>query len=309
VNRNNTLTQGTNNLITAISGDGGFAQIGSGTTEFALANVYTGPTTIAAGTLKLNVSGVLPDTSAVSIGSATLNTADGVAEETGTLAVTGTATINLGAGATLIFDDSELQDWTGGSLNITGDFTNTSIKFATSGGLEVGQLAVISVNGSGTGTYTLDPSGYLVPGGGGSAYDTWAGGPGLPFDGDANGDGVSNGLAFLLGAADKDENAINKLPTVTQSGGDLVLDFNCLPVSARGGATFKVEHSTDLAGWTATTGVVPDADNAVPDNNVTFVVGAGPVGPPALNSVQATIGSAAAAGGGKLFARLKAENP
>jgi fibronectin-binding autotransporter adhesin len=309
VNRSNTLTQGTNNLITAISGDGGFAQVGSGTTEFALANVYTGPTTIAAGTLKLNVSGVLPDTSAVTIGTATLNTADGVAETTGKLAVTGAATINLGAGATLVFDDSELQDWNGGSLNITGDFVaGSSIKFATSGGLSDDQLAVISVNGGGTGTYTLNASGYLDVGGS-SPYDTWAGGPGLPFDGDANGDGVSNGLAFLLGADDKDENAINRLPTVTQSGGNLVLDFDCLPVSARSGATFKVEHSTDLVGWTATTAVVPDATIAVPDNDVTFEVEAGPEGPPALNSVQATIGSAAAAGGGKLFARLKAEKP
>jgi len=308
VNRNNLLTQGTNNLVTAISGAGGFAQVGSGTTEFALANSYTGPTTISAGTLKLNASGVLPDTSAISIGTATLNTADGVAETTGTLAVTGTATINLGAGATLVFADSNLQDWTGGTLNITGDFTDTSIKFATDGGLSSGQLAVISVNGDGTGTYTLDENGYLVAGVSGSAYDTWAGGPGLPFDGDANGDGVSNGLAFLLGAADKDENAINKLPTVTQSGGNLVLNFNCLPVSARGGATLKVEHSTDLASWTTTTDVVPDETDTNPDNNVTFEVGAGPAGPPELNSVQATIGSAAA-DGGKLFARLKAENP
>lgn len=307
VNRSNTLTQGTANLIAAISGDGGFAQVGSGTTEFALANVYTGPTTISAGTLKLNVSGVLPDTSAVSIGSATLNTADGVAETTGTLAVTGTATINLGTGATLVFADSNLQDWTGGSLNITGAFTNTSIKFATNSGLGSGQLAVISVNGSGAGTYTLDASGYLVTGGGGSPYETWATGD-ESFDGDANGDGVQDGLAFLLGAATPGTNAIGLLPTVTQSGGNLVLDFDCLPVSARGGATFKVEHSTDLVGWTATTAAVPDATNAVPDNNVTFVVGAGPVGPPALNSVQATIGSAAAADG-KLFGRLKAENP
>jgi hypothetical protein len=87
-----------------------------------------------------------------------------------------------------------------------------------------------------------------------------------------------------------------------------VLTFNCLPVAARGGATLKVEQSSDLGGldpWTATADVVPDVTDAVPDNNVTFVVGAGPVGPPALNSVSATIDSAAAAGG-KLFGRLRA---
>jgi hypothetical protein len=50
---------------------------------------------------------------------------------------------------------------------------------------------------------------------------------------------------------------------------------------------------------------VPDANDPTPDNNVTFVVGAGPAGPPATNSVTATINAAAAAGG-KLFGRLEA---
>jgi hypothetical protein len=144
----------------------------------------------------------------------------------------------------------------------------------------------------------------LVGPGGGSAYDTWATG-GEPFDGDANGDGVKDGLAFLLGAANPGTNASGLLPTVSKSGDGLVMTFNCLPVSARGGATLKVEHSSNLAVWTPTADVVPDATNANPDNNVTFVVGAGPVGPPALNSVAATI-SSAAAGGGKLFGRLVA---
>jgi len=138
-------------------------------------------------------------------------------------------------------------------------------------------------------------------------YQAWAGG--AAFDGDANGEGVDNGLAFLLGASGP-TSAVT-LPTVTENGGDLVLNFNCLPDAARGNATLRVEHSRDLGVlelWTATTNEVPDVTNAVPDNNVTFEVGAGPVGPPALNSVEATIDSAAAAGN-KLFGRLKAEQP
>ncbi|OYU16083.1 MAG: hypothetical protein CFE37_01665, partial [Alphaproteobacteria bacterium PA4] len=61
VNRSNTLTQGTNALKVAITGDGGFTQTGSGNTVLMLANTYIGPTTVDAGTLTLGAAGVLPD--------------------------------------------------------------------------------------------------------------------------------------------------------------------------------------------------------------------------------------------------------
>ena len=196
-----------------------------------------------------------------------------------------------------------------GTVNFggTGGFTGTSLSFTA------GVLSGVSVTPSNAGsnlTFTVTDG---VSGQTGSTtittiqtqYEAWAGG--ADFDADTNGDGVKNGMAWLLGASDKNVSALGKLPTVTQSGGDLVLNFNCLPVAARGGATLKVAHSTNLGSWATTANVVPDADNAVPDNNVTFVVGAGPAGPPALNSVTATIDSAAARG--KLFGRLEATQP
>jgi hypothetical protein len=163
---------------------------------------------------------------------------------------------------------------------LSGDIDGTEITLGTSGN------SIILTVGTPSGT----------------AYELWATGN-EPFDGDANGDGVKDGLAFLLGAANPSENAIGRLPTVTQSGGDLVLNFNCLPIAARGPATLKVAHSNTLASWTPTVDQVPDANDAVPDNNVTFVVDTVSEAP--LNKVTATIGSAAAAGG-KLFGRLNA---
>ena len=63
-------------------------------------------------------------------------------------------------------------------------------------------------------------------------YGDWATG-GEPFDGDSNGDGVDNGLAFLLGAANPSENAIDKLPVVTKDGsGNLVPTFSACPMPA-----------------------------------------------------------------------------
>jgi hypothetical protein len=156
---------------------------------------------------------------------------------------------------------------------------------------------------SGTITLTYD----LVSSG--TPFDTWAAtgtlGP-VTFDGDTNKDGVQDGMAFLLGVANPDDDANGNLPTVTEDGsGNLVMQFNCLPASARGTAELRVAHSNNLGSWTATADVVPDANDPTPDNHVTFVVGAGPAGPPTLNKVTATIGSAAAARG-KLFGRLEA---
>ena len=132
-------------------------------------------------------------------------------------------------------------------------------------------------------------------------YEDWSGE--LGFDVDTNGDGIDNGMAFLLGAADPNADATGLLPGVSESGGDLVLTFNCLPVAARGGASLKVAYSATLAGWTPTTNVVPDATGADAGGVVSYVV-SGPSGSPSVNSVTATIDSTAASGG-KLFGRLE----
>ncbi|MFZ9937117.1 MAG: autotransporter-associated beta strand repeat-containing protein, partial [Luteolibacter sp.] len=143
-----------------------------------------------------------------------------------------------------------------------------------------------------------------VPVGGPSdPYDTWATGGEL-FGDDANGDGVSNGLAFLLGAASPTADALGLLPTVTETSGGLVLTFSMLDAASRGTATLNVEHSSDLGiadPWTAV--LVPEANDG-PTDGVTFVVTEN-AGDASLNDVEATIGSGEASGG-KLFGRLKA---
>jgi hypothetical protein len=136
-----------------------------------------------------------------------------------------------------------------------------------------------------------------------SPYSDWSGG--APFDGDANGDGVQDGLAFLLGAPTVGTNARNLLPTASENGsGGLVLTFNCLPIAERGDAKLHVEHSGDLGvsdAWLATVDQVPDTTDAAPDNGVTFVVTPGSP----TNRVVATISSSPPTGG-KLFGRLHA---
>ena len=138
----------------------------------------------------------------------------------------------------------------------------------------------------------------------------WAGG--AAFDADANGDGVKNGLAFLLGAANKNVSALSLLPTVTQSGGNLILDFTCLKWPDRGTATLNVQHSKDLGisdAWTVDEVAVPDAAGVAGVTDVvTFTVPTVNADPD-LVDLRATIPASAAAPGTKLFGRLQGNNP
>lgn len=214
------------------------------------------------------------------------------------LAVTGTLT----TGGKLGFSDFDFTYLAGGPQNgtyvlITTPADPTALLDGAdlSGTIGVGGTGTLDVSGN---NIVLNVTGL----GGGSPFDTWAGtgtlGP-VTFGGDTNGDGVQDGLAFLLGAANPDDIALGLLPTVTETAGGLVLTFDMLDAASRGTAALSVEHSSDLGigdPWEAA--LVPDVDNTV--NDVVFDITAGTP----LN-VQATIPASKAAGA-KLFGRLKA---
>jgi hypothetical protein len=141
---------------------------------------------------------------------------------------------------------------------------------------------------------------------GGDPFSNWATSgtvTGVTFGGDANSDGVQDGLAFLLGAASPDDNALNLLPVASGDDGGLVLTFSMRNTANRGDATLTLQWSNDLGMsdlWTTNEALVPDDDATV--NGVVFDFT--PSDP--LNSVTATL-PAAAASGGKLFSRIKGE--
>ena len=132
-------------------------------------------------------------------------------------------------------------------------------------------------------------------------FSAWA--DGATFTDDSNNDGVNNGLAWLLGAANKDTNVRDKLPTVTRlSSGELKLSFSMLGSAARGSAALQIEHSSDLGisdPWTSV--VVPETSGGQA-SGVNFVVSPGAT----TNTVEATI-SPSQGNAGKLFARVKAQ--
>lgn len=212
-NRSNALTQGTNPFLRAVTGDGGIAQVGAGTTILTLANSYGGPTEIKAGTLTLGANGVLPDASDVEIGNGMLDTGSAV-ESAGKLTVTGTATIRLGAGAAVSFAASNGMNWSAGTLRLTGTFVpGASLRFGTNAnGLTSAQIARISA--AGFTNFSLTPSGYLTaetvappP----TGFAAWIGGNfangTIPQNrrgalDDFDNDGVSNLLEYALAGED-----------------------------------------------------------------------------------------------------------
>ena len=77
-------------------------------------------------------------------------------------------------------------------------------------------------------------------------YDNWATGT-ESFGGDANGDGVTDGMAWILGAASPSANAHGKLPVPAKDGAFLTLNFK--RVNAYSPAKLYVEYGNNLGGW------------------------------------------------------------
>ncbi|MCP5532120.1 MAG: autotransporter-associated beta strand repeat-containing protein [Akkermansiaceae bacterium] len=263
------IMSGTLGLSTATNGS--LIKSGAGTLELASTSFYTGSTTISAGTLALGSTGSIASSASLAIGEAAiLGTADGTSYSAGTLSVTGAATIDLGTGATLSFADSSAVDWSGGTLDITGDFVSgTSLRFGTTNAaLTEAQLLLITVNGAG-GPFSLDADGYLIEGGT-AGYDGWAAtnAPTTNPDEDEDGDGVTNGVEYVLGGGIT-TNDQDKLPGITTSGGNMLFTFERDQASIDGSTTVEIEVSLDLTDW-STSYAVPD-DAAANDPGVTVV--------------------------------------
>ena len=248
-------------------GGGGLTKAGLGTLTLTGINTYTGNTTVNAGTL-LITSASLADASTVTIANS--------------------AMLNLN------FDE------TGGEVSDTVAnliIGTTPMAAGVYGATGSGATTIDDTHFSGVGTLTV------TSGGGGSPYDTWATGS-ESFNGDANGDGVQDGLAFLLGAATPGTNATGLLPTVSKNGTGLVMTFDCLSAANRGTAVLDLQHSGDLGlndAWAAA--LVPGTEPlTVTVSGVDFVTTANG----ALIHVVATIPSSGNDLAGKLFGRLKA---
>jgi autotransporter-associated beta strand protein len=218
-----------------------------------------------------------------------------VTNVTGTVSIDPAATLTVSLTGALaggqeyfivVNDDVDAVNGTFASLAqdaVVGNYGGTDLKISYTG--DSGSNAI--TGGNDIVLYT-DASG--------TPYDTWATGS-EPFDGDANGDSVDDGLAWLLGAATPSANALGKLPTVATPTGFLTLEFD--RVTPYAPAKLYVEYGNDLVGWTKVGPIVGD------DTLVGGIVVEVDEGSP--DGVLIKIPTSLDGGGGKLFARLSAE--
>ena len=329
---------GLGNGTAIISGAGGFAQIGTGTTTLTLANAYTGATTISAGTLLVNNTiGSGTGGGNVSVTAGTLGGNGGI---TGSVTIgdgTGSADAILAPGNSIdSIDTGNLAFNSDGSYavelngtSVTSDVTNvtgtvtinaaTTLTVSLAGTLSASQQYVIvsndaadAVNGTFAGlvqdavignfggtdlkiSYTGGDGNDIVlyTAASGTPYSTWAGS--AVFTDDANGDGVKNGLAWILGASAPGVNALDKLPVVATPTGFLTLDFDRINPSSP--AKLYVEYGNDLVGWTKVE--IPAASGTFGGDLEVVVTSGTP--DQLLVKIPTTHAS-----GGKLFARLSA---
>ncbi len=288
-----TATVTVTGTITYQSGTGG---VNAQATISANLNAGTGTRTINVGdgasAVDLLISGSLTGESINKTGLGVLsisspNHTGNTTATAGTLTL-GAANPNNDASTVTIATDAILDLNYAGTDTVTGLVVNG----APLGGGVYGAAQFPGVI-TGTGTITVD-----LPVS--DPFDAWS--DGAAFDADKNNDGVDNGLAWLLGAANPDDNAVGLLPDVSEVGGGLTLSFSMLEASGRDSAVLVLEHSSDLGisdPWTSVT--VSDVDSG-PTSGVLFDVTAGSP----VNNVNATI-SASQAAAGKLFGRVKAQ--
>jgi hypothetical protein len=186
------------------------------------------------------------------------------------------------------------------------DVTNALVSFNLAGVLDDPVYVLATYTGSLTGTFapsTIVPPGYTLEyayqgdkialiQSGDTPYMIWAGG--VPYTGDANDDGVKNGLAWIFGAADPSSLALNKLPTATTSPDFLTLQF--FRTNPYAPAKLYIEYSTDLTTWTRHE--IPENTGTIPMSDIEVIV---IPGPPDAMTVKIPTTYAVA---GKLFARI-----
>jgi autotransporter-associated beta strand protein len=249
----------------AINGPTLLHKAGVSTWSLTGTNTYTGATSIAAGTLRIDgdqsaATGLITVASAAALGGNGISGAPVVLQSGGRLAAritdwTGTAGIGhdvlsvagLDAGSvpiTVTIDTTGLVNFSETSKSFTilhtggiANFDPANVTFATTGFAGTGTWSIAEASGSLVLSYTApEPS-----------YATWAtvnGISGEPASGDFDKDGLSNLVEYALGL----NPSTSSVPPGTFDGSQLSFAKGA-EAAANGDVTYEIEQSTDLSGW------------------------------------------------------------
>lgn len=187
-----------------------------------------------------------------------------------TLLITG-AGANWNASGEWIFDLSGFGGTVGDTFSIiSGSASYDAVDFSVAGATK--SSTVWSGSDSGV-NFEFDESTGILEivaggGGGGTTYVSWSGGAAAGDD--TNGDGVTNNIAYVLGAADVNANAIGLLPTIDDTD-PIYLIFNFRrhdDAEADGTTAITAKYGSNLTSWTDAV----DPNPGVPGDDVDIIV-------------------------------------
>ena len=269
--RSDEIIQGVDFSGSAITGTGGLTQIGPGTLTLTTSNTYTGITAVTGGELavgpaqgtKWNVAQLsMSDGTALAIRNFSSNAGTAPVEATVSLTTAGTVTIKV-EGSFAIGTFPLIFYPLGTEIGGAGfdAFVLGTMPEGVTAHLE-NDAEAASIN--------------LVVTAMGTPYSNWASinAPTGTSADDYDGDGVSNGVEWVLGGL-ATTNDLGKLPKATTSGGNLVFSFDRADQAISADTTVTIEVGTDLGTWTPyIVGTSPEViitDNG-PTDTVTLTV-------------------------------------
>lgn len=289
--------------------DGGLTKSGAGKVTLTGANSYTGPTAVNDGSLQ--VDGSITQSSVTVVSGATLGGVGTLGGSStvvaGTLApgATGPGTLSTGDLHLNGIYECEVAGNVSDKVVVAGDLdlNGSTIHMSEASGATAFRYVIATYSGtlapfttppifSGSPGFELDVStpGEIALVNTTSGYAAWADSWSDPAltdktpGGDPDGDGIQNLLEYVLGG-DPRVSSRDSLPTVIQSGGNLILGYKRSELSKLD--TIQVgQWSTNLVDWTDVVPEVADDHGANPDDMTV--------------TVPLSLGS-----DGKLFLRLK----